>query len=257
MPEIGEIKYGRELGKPKDHNRYIWESCSKCHNLRWVMIKKNPIIPSICRHCNKTHVNKLAVSKGTITNPCVGDIRPGQEMGLSYGMSYLWAECPQCHLAKWVRFRDHNNGKAVLCRKCSHGAENHANWKGGTFLDGEGYRLVRIPDNDPYASMATRKGNGLYLLEHRYVMAKHLGRILTEEEIVHHKNGIKTNNKIENLELTINGQHIKDHHKGYDDGYMKGYQDGITKAFNEQIIEELRKEVRTLLFIIQQKSGEA
>lgn len=66
-------------------------------------------------------------------------------------------------------------------------------------IDQAGYRRVYLPKH-PMA-----KSNG-YVMEHRLVMAHHIGRQLTSEETIHHKNGDKLDNRIENLELWV-GNH--------------------------------------------------
>ena len=79
----------------------------------------------------------------------------------------------------------------------------------GRHLDKWGYVMVQVPSDWPYPSMIRSKRTGRgYVVEHRKVMAEHLGRALTSNETVHHINGNKQDNRVENLQLR-QGRHGK------------------------------------------------
>ena len=53
-----------------------------------------------------------------------------------------------------------------------------------------------------------------YILEHRKVMSEHIGRPLAKDEIIHHRNGNKSDNRIENLQIMTQSEHSKFHKSG-------------------------------------------
>lgn len=82
--------------------------------------------------------------------------------------------------------------------------ERSARWSGGRHIDKDGYVNVHCL-NHPNARKHTP-----YILEHRLVMEKMLGRYLLPEEVVHHRDKNKQNNAPENLQLfSENSEHLR------------------------------------------------
>lgn len=75
---------------------------------------------------------------------------------------------------------------------------------GHGWTDKRGYRWIYVEEN----------GRRRAKREHRHVMEAVIGRRLAPEEVVHHINGIKSDNRPENLEIVEWGVHTAEHHHG-------------------------------------------
>lgn len=114
--------------------------------------------------------------------------------------------CKQCGKTFTTAASQVRRGRTCCSRRCYgllRRGENHPAWRGGRVKTSDGYVMTWVGRDDPMASMATAKNK---VLEHRLVMARVLGRPLAKGETVHHINGVREDNRPENLELRF-GHH--------------------------------------------------
>ena len=137
------------------------------------------------------------------------EIKRGTEVGIKDSHWFALAACQDCGRERWVRLKG-DKLASKRCHSCSTKAlgmtgSKSPMWKGGRTRDKRsGYVHIKLISGDFFFPM----GDALrYVMEHRLVMARSLNRCLLPWEIVHHKNGIKDDNRLENLEL-LPSQHI-------------------------------------------------
>ncbi|KKM21684.1 hypothetical protein LCGC14_1632930 [marine sediment metagenome] len=145
--------------------------------------------------------------------PQIGEKKRGWEIGKNYTRGgYIYHACIDCGKGRWV-CRYNINQRCCSCanriKALGRPQELNPAWKGGRVITSEGYVWIKLQPTDHFFAMAN---SGHYVLEHRLVMAKHLGRTLLKTETVHHK-GLRykdiknrSDNLRDNLELRV-GKH--------------------------------------------------
>jgi HNH endonuclease len=112
-------------------------------------------------------------------------------------------DCPACRSRNHCRCGNPKQLKSETCWSCwlARGQADSANhhWKGGRTTHQAGYLMIRLRDH-PRA-----KTNG-YVFEHIVVMESMLRRPMSPDESVHHRNGVRDDNRPENLELWVRPQ---------------------------------------------------
>lgn len=116
---------------------------------------------------------------------------------------YVWHACIDCGKERWV-FIYKGKPRNPRCHRCKLSGNLHPLWQGGKTRDNRQYIKVHLKRDDPLYPMSY-KGE---VVEHRLVMARHLGRCLHRQEIVHHINGNREDNRIENLEIVTQSSHM-------------------------------------------------
>lgn len=166
-----------------------------------------------CIICDKELIKKTKAARHYFcSNKCRCNAYHRARQGFSLRLKYL-----QCIVCGKNFFQSRVNNTKYCTKNCKklgvsrkyHGRElagPKKHIKGSGYIQANGYRIITL--KHPNASKRNQ------ILEHVLVMSNHLGRPLHKGETVHHKNGIRDDNRIENLELWSSshphGQRVED-----------------------------------------------
>lgn len=132
------------------------------------------------------HYQRLQRGNQVVDTPLRGTLDSCQVDGCDRKV-VSWGFCG-AHYKRMIKFGDPLEDRPIR-RVEGDGYFNH------------GYKIIPVPKKKRHLSRGERS-----IAEHRFVMAEHLGRALTSDEQVHHKNGVRTDNRLANLELWSTSQ---------------------------------------------------
>jgi len=149
--------------------------------------------------------------------PVLGEIETALKLGYKSGTlsryggnKYIWQACAKCGKERWVRLVE-DKPDYQLCKSCAtkqrqRGRKN-SHWKGGEHKSVDGYIMIYQP-NHPRAQ---GPDGGRYVKRAVLVLEAKLGRYLLDGCVAHHINGIKTDDRPENLMELSRGEHMHLH----------------------------------------------
>jgi hypothetical protein len=199
----------------KDGYYYVRVQCEVCHEIRTVAASGvHDDFSGLCSECSRSakrtlvHTGEQLLPNGSVIfwdNESYDERYATKRRFVTVrcGGNYCGNSTRQVpvHIAAHPDFTG-------LCRRCAHFGIASGRWKGGRKKNAQGYILVKVTPDHPFFCMADQNG---YILAHRLVIAEKIGRPLRSDEIVHHLNRNKQDNRPENLKLLV-----EHHHAGYD-----------------------------------------
>lgn len=195
------LKRGREIGI-KSGDLYALVACDNCGTERWV---KKPDYDSgkqrLCKRCYLQPKMETEHQRIIKEYPGVKDVKNGLELGKASDCLYVLVKCSECCKERWTRLKGYRENMSIKCKSCAarEAIMKLPRFKGRKSKHQGGYVMVYLLPDDPFYRMA---GKSHYVMEHRLVMARHLGRPLLKEETVHHRPDVpKDDNRIEGLYL--------------------------------------------------------
>lgn len=161
--------------------------------------KKRPLTKEWIENIRKSMIGRPSSKKGKKYPQFSGENHP------------MWGKHHSEKIRKKIseKHKGLHSSPATEFKKGQTAGSKNAQWKNGKYKDANGYILILSP-NHPFR-INGKEGRG-YVLEHRLVAEKYLGRYLLPEETCHHINEIKNDNRLENLMVFVSkSAHIKFH----------------------------------------------